>query len=204
MVWSVEVARALAPDSHIILSTDSEEIADVVRAAGLKVDYMRPPELATDTSGTREALLDAMEYADRTGIQYDKICLLQPTSPLRTTADVQACLDAYRPDIDMAVTVCDADDNPYYNCFETDAAGFLKIAKGDGLYTRRQDAPPAWKLNGAVYVINPASLRTMPLGAMKRRLPCAMAPERSIDIDSALDLAVAETILKNSSCNSND
>lgn len=199
--YSIDAARrAGADDRHIILSTDDEEIAVTGRLAGLPVDYMRPAELATDTAGSREVIIDAMDYADRAGIDYDCVVLLQPTSPLRTAADIRAALDRYCADIDMVVTVVEAASNPYYNCFETDAAtGFLHISKGDGLYTRRQDAPAAWEYNGAVYVINPASIRAMAMGAFPRRVPSPMPRERSIDLDTLLDWLVAEEMLKNQS-----
>ncbi len=197
VLYSVDVARQLTDDSHIILSTDSEEIADTVHRSGLAVDYMRPAEFATDTAGSREVILDAMRYADSRGIDYDNVCLLQPTSPLRTADDVARCIDLYRPDLDMVATVTEADANPYYNCFEADPKnGFLRIAKGDGCLARRQDAPRAWMLNGAVYVINPDSIRRMPIGKMMRRMPVEMPKERSVDIDSPLDLLLAELLLK--------
>lgn len=195
--YSIEVARQLTDDRHIIVSTDDNEIAEVARMTGLPVAYMRPAHLASDTSGSREVIIDAMDYADREGIEYKRIVLLQPTSPLRTVDDVTRCLESYRDDIDMAVTVTEASCNPYYNCFETDAStGFLHIAKGDGLYTRRQDVPHAWEYNGAVYVINPQSIRRMQLGAFPRRIPCEMPRSRSIDLDTMLDWEIAETIMR--------
>lgn len=194
--YSIEVSRALAPDEMILVSTDDEEIAAVARQTGLTVDYMRPAHLATDTSGSREVILDAMDYADSKGIKYEKVCLLQPTSPLRTAADVKACLDLYTPRIDMVVSVVEASANPYYNCFETDPlTGYLHISKGDGLYVRRQDAPEAWQYSGAVYVINPESIRAMELGAMPRRVGCPTDPTHCIDLDTPLDWAVAETVI---------
>lgn len=197
VLYSVDLARELTDDAHVVLSTDSPEIADTVRASGLAVDYMRPAELATDTAGTREVILDAMRYADGCGVGYNKICLLQPTSPLRNADDVVRCIELYRPELDMVATVTEADANPYYNCFETDpTSGFLRIAKGDGCLVRRQDAPKAWMLNGAVYIINPESIREMPIGCMMRRLPVEMPKERSVDIDTPLDLRLAEILLK--------
>lgn len=199
VVHSTDAARRLAPDSHVILSTDSDEIAEAVRATGLKVDYMRPAALGGDTVGSREVVLDAMEWADRQGLTYDNVCLLQPTSPLRADDDIRRCIDAYSPDIDMAVTVTEVTANPYYNCFEADAGtGFLRISKGEGRYVRRQDAPKAWEFNGAVYVINPDSIRRLAFGDMNRRLPVEMPRDRSIDIDSAIDFLIAETLLRQS------
>lgn len=196
IAYSIDVARELCPEQdRIILSTDDPAIADTARGLGLKVNYMRPADLATDSSGSREVMLDAMDWADARGIAYDCVVLLQPTSPLRTADDVRAALELYTPQVDMVVSVEPAACNPYYNCFETDADGFLHISKGDGLLTRRQDAPPAWTYNGAVYVINPQSLRAMPMGSFGRRVPSPMPAERSIDLDTPRDWAVAEAIM---------
>ncbi len=194
--YSIEVARALTDDSRIIVSTDDDEIAATAELTGLKVGYRRPAELATDTAGSREVILDAMDEATRRGVDYDCVVLLQPTSPLRTVADVEGCLRLYTPSADMVVSVVEAACNPYYDCFETDpSTGMLHVSKGDGLITRRQDAPKAWQYNGAVYVINPDSIRRLPLGAMPRRIPYEMPRSRSVDLDSLLDWTIAETII---------
>lgn len=195
LCYSIDVARQVAPDNRVILSTDDVEIAEVGRQTGLSVPYMRPDCLATDTASSRDVILDVMDWADDIGLDYDCVLLLQPTSPLRTVDDVRRCLDRYTSDVDMVVSVVPAMSNPYYNCFEADPeTGFLRISKGDGLYTRRQECPPAWEMNGAVYVINPESLRKMPLGAFPRRIPVEMPSERSIDLDTPRDWVVAEAI----------
>lgn len=194
--YSIAVARALADDEHIIVTTDDEEIANVARQTGLAVPYMRPAHLATDTAGSREVILDAMDYADRSGIVYDNVVLLQPTSPLRRVEDVEKCLSLYNDQVDMVVSVVESGANPYYNCFEIDTqSGFLHVSKGDGHYTRRQDAPKVWEYNGAVYVINPQSLRNMAMGDFSRRVPCEMPRERSIDLDTPIDWAIAEIMI---------
>ncbi|MDE6465871.1 MAG: acylneuraminate cytidylyltransferase family protein, partial [Duncaniella sp.] len=95
--YSIEVARAISPDSHIILSTDDPEIREVAQATGLPVPYTRPEKLGGDTVGSREVIIDAMDYADREGIAYDCVILLQPTSPLRTVDDTRAALSLYTP-----------------------------------------------------------------------------------------------------------
>ncbi len=200
--YSIDVARQLTNDKNIIVSTDDEEIAETARMTGLPVPYMRPAHLATDTAGSREVILDAMDAADRMGIIYERVVLLQPTSPLRSVDDVERCLNLYSSDIDMVVSVVEASCNPYYNCFETDpTTGYLHISKGNGNYTRRQDIPQAWEYNGAVYVINPQSIREMPLGAFPKRIPCGMPRSRSIDLDTMLDWEIAETIIKHNKSN---
>lgn len=192
IAWSILTALELTDADRIIVTTDSDEIAQVAREYGITNPHMRPAELATDTASTRDVLLDAMAQAERRGVDYDCVILLQPTSPLRTASDVRNALAAWSPEVDMAVTVRPAPCNPYYDCFETSPDGFLRVSKGDGLLTRRQDAPPAWQLNGAVYVITPARLREMEIGRMMRRVPVPMPAERSLDIDTPLDWKIAE------------
>lgn len=198
IAYSIDVALQLADPSMVCLSTDDDEIRQVAESLGLPVPYRRPAEFAADTSGSREVILDAMDYYDRKGVKYDKVVLLQPTSPLRTADDVKAAIELYSPEVDMVVSVVEAKANPYYDCFETDEEGFLHVSKGDGQLTRRQDAPKAWQYNGAVYVINPQSLRAMPMGSFTRRVPSPMPKDRSLDIDTPLDLLLAETILNTS------
>lgn len=193
--YSIELARAFAPDSHIIVSTDDDEIRDVASRTSLPVPYMRPAELGGDRVGSREVILDAMDWADRQGIGYDCVVLLQPTSPMRVPADVSGALALYRPDVDMVVSVTEASCNPYYDCFETQPDGTLHVSKGDGAYTRRQDAPKAWQYNGAVYVINPASIRRMTLGEFPCRIPYEMPRSRSVDLDTPLDWTIVESLM---------
>lgn len=195
IAYTIDTALEIAPQERILLSTDSEEIARKARSCGLAVEYMRPPELATDTASSRSVMLDAMEHADSIGLGYDSVVLLQPTSPFRTADDVRKAMALYTPELDMVVSVTEAACNPYYDCFERDEdTGYLHISKGEGLYTRRQDAPHAWQYNGAVYVINPASLREMEMGKFSKRVPLVMDRLRSLDLDTPSDWLVAEAV----------
>lgn len=191
---SIDHARAFAPDSLICLSTDSEQIKSVAEHYGLPVPFLRPDYLSTDTAGSREVMIHALDFYAAQGIEIDRLVLLQPTSPLRTPSDIQGCLELFTPGTDMVVSVKEAATNPYYNAFEPDADGYLHISKGPGTYTRRQDAPKVWEYNGAVYVINPDSLRRMPMGEFPHRRMYPMPSERSVDLDTPLDWTIAEAI----------
>ena len=197
IAYTIDAARADAADTggYILLSTDDAEIASVARECGLPTEYMRPAELATDTAGSRELMLHAIGWAEARGIEFDCVVLLQPTSPLRLPSDIRGARELFSPGTDMVVSVCRSEANPYYNLFEENADGTLAISKGDGLYTRRQDAPPVYAYNGAVYVINPASLRAMPMGAFPKRIPYLMPADRSYDLDTLADWALVEQIL---------
>lgn len=200
--WTIDAARAIAPDSDIYVSTDSAEIAAAAGAAGLKVPFIRPAELAADGAGTYPVLIHALDHyrADR-GHDPDIVVLMQPTSPFRTGAHAREALDLYTkaaatPEgVDMVVSVAPAKTNPYLNCYEETPDGFLHISKGGGAILCRQDAPQVWEYNGAIYIMNPATLRAMPLSSFPRRMKYPMTAEDSLDIDTPLDWLLAEAVM---------
>lgn len=195
ILHSIDQAREFADDKDICLSTDSEEIAEVAGRHRLKVPFLRPAELASDTANTRDAVLHALDFYRKKGIDYNTVVLLQPTSPLRSKEDIASAIALYSHDLDMVVSVKEAATNPYYNAFETDEEGFLHISKGDGLFTRRQDAPKVWEYNGAIYVINAESIRNYPMGLFRKRRMYEMSAENSIDLDTPIDWLLAESII---------
>lgn len=192
---SIDHARAAgAADADICVSTDSPDIKRVAEEYGLPVPFLRPDELATDGSGTYEVILHALDFYAAQGKIYDRVILLQPTSPLRRAEDITGAVALFTPDTDMVVSVTEARTNPYYNAFETDGEGFLKISKGDAHYTRRQDAPKVYEYNGAVYVMSVEALRRSPLSQFRRRIPYPMPADRSVDLDTPLDWQIAEAV----------
>lgn len=195
LAYSIETARELTDDTHICLSTDSEEIKGVAEGMGLEVPFMRPDYLATDGCGTHDVILHALDFYKERGRNYERVVLLQPTSPFRKADDVRGALEMWTHDAELVVSVCEAATNPYLNCYELDDKGFLHISKGDGTLPCRQAAPKAYEFNGAVYVISVAALREHPMGKMERRIPYLMPRERSVDLDTPLDWLVAEMLM---------
>lgn len=193
--YTIDVARQIVSDEDICVSTDDKDIVGVVEDYGLKVPFMRPDYLATDTAGTYGVLLHALHFYEGIGRKYDNVLLLQTTSPFRLGSQVKEALSLYTSDIDMVVSVKNVSANPYYNCFEEDKEGFLHISKGEGSYTRRQEAPLAWEFNGAIYVINPESLKNTPLSEFKKKVKYVMDDIHSIDLDTMFDWHMAEFVL---------
>lgn len=194
--YSIDIARGLVPDSNICVTTDDSEIIDVVENYGLKVPFVRPAYLATDTMGTYDVLLHALKFYEYKGEHYDNIILLQCTSPFRRLEDVKGALKLYTPEIDMVVSVKETSANPYYNCFEENSDGFLSVSKGDGKFHRRQDAPHAWEYNGAVYIINPSSLKEKPMSSFTKVVKYVMDDIHSVDLDTMFDWKLAELVIK--------
>lgn len=181
-------------EDYILVSTDSLEIKEAVEKCGITVPFLRPSQLASDTASSYDVIIHSLEELEKRGKHFDNVVLLQPTSPLRRPDDISEALSLWSPQIDMVVSVCEAKTNPYYNGFETNGNGFLHISKGDGTYTRRQDAPKVWEYNGAVYVITVESLRKGPLASFKKIVPLVMPAERSVDLDTPTDWIIAETL----------
>lgn len=194
--YTIDAARNITDDAHICVSTDDDHIIEVVERYGLHVPFKRPEYLATDTASTYDVLLHAINYYEQKGENFDVIILLQVTSPFRTGKHIQEALELYSNDIDMVVSVKETDSNPYYVCFEEDKDGMLHISKGDGHYTRRQDCPAVYEYNGAIYIINPDSLKRMPLSKFTRKRKYLMDKKHSIDLDTMLDWQIAELVIK--------
>lgn len=194
IAYSIDVARAFTDDKNICVSTDSEEIKKVVEAYGLKVPFLRPDYLATDTATSNDVLIHAVNFFSDQGYEYKKLCLLQPTSPLRAVEDVEGAMSLYRDDIDMVVSVMKSH-APAVLCND-DEDGFVQLVynkKAAG----RQQLPDMYEFNGAVYVINVQSLLEKGMGAFTKRVKYVMSKEHSVDIDDIYDFYQVESILKN-------
>lgn len=194
--YTIDVARGVVKDEDICVSTDDPEIIKCVEDYGLKVPFVRPSELATDNAGTYEVLLHALDFYEKQGRHYDVVLLLQNTSPFRNVEHVKEALKLYRSDIDMVVSVNQTKTNPYYNCFEEDAEGFLKKTLDSTGFVRRQDAPVTYEYNGAIYVINEAQMKKMSLSKFTRRVKYVMDDIHSVDLDNMIDWKFAEFVLK--------
>ncbi len=197
--YTIDVARQIVAKEDICVSTDDPEIILCVEDYGLKVPFVRPSELATDTAGTYEVLLHALNYYEQQGKSYDVVILLQNTSPFRTPEQVKEALTLYNSNLDMVVSVKECSANPYYCVFEENEYGYLNICKGDGSITRRQDAPKVYEYNGAIYVINPQSLKEMPLYKFTKRIKYVMDEKSSLDLDTMNDWHMAELLISKSS-----
>ena len=195
--YTIDVARQVADDDDICVSTDDPEIIKCVEDYGLKVPFVRPAELATDFAGTYEVLLHALDFYEKQGREYDAVLLLQNTSPFRTVENVRGALALYRSDIDMVVSVKESASNPYYNCFEENEDGFLKkTLETDSKLVRRQDAPVTYEYNGAVYVMNAARLKEIHYGKFTKIVKFVMDEIHSVDLDTMLDWKYAEFVIK--------
>lgn len=194
--YTIDEAREIVDDDDICVSTDDPEIIKCVEDYGLNVPFVRPKELATDTAGTYEVLLQALSFYEKQGRHYDVVLLLQDTSPFRKVEQIKEALALYNDNMDMVVSVKECAANPYYCVFEEDNNGFLHVCKGDGGIFRRQDAPKVYEYNGAIYIINAETLKTTHMHKMQKRVKYVMDDISSFDLDTMTDWNIAESIIK--------
>ena len=194
--YTIQAARSLFRDEDICITTDDSEIIRVVQEQfNLKVPFVRPKELATDTASSQDVLLHALDFYEEQGRIVDAIVLLQPTSPFREPTDIEKAMQVYDSELDMVVSVSRSASNPYYTQFEESADGNLRKVK-EACFTRRQDVPIVYDLNGAIYVINPIALKSGPLLKFRKLRKIEMDRVSSIDIDEPLDFHIAQFLLK--------
>lgn len=196
IVHTIEQALACAEIDKVYVSTDSTAIAEVARSAGAEVPFMRPAELAQDSSPKLPVLAHLLTLIDSSEARVSRLVDLQPTSPLRTSDDISAAL-ALDPQAELVVSVTEASGNPYFNLVEAGQGGYLHLSKANGA-TRRQDAPNAYTLNGAIYVWQPAALLRAAVQGMwsARAIPYIMPSWQSVDIDVLEDFEYAEWLGK--------
>jgi len=183
-------------DLLIVVDTDSEAIAEEGRRWGALVPFLRPPELAGDDVPTAASSLAALERLEQSGAEVGDVILLQPTSPLRTGSDVLACWQEYDPRRAPSVISLVRTEHPPGIALRSAPGGAVQWQAGGEPPARRQESTEAWWPSGAVYVISLALLqreRKFIVAGLTRGV--VLPPERSVDVDTADDLAEAEARL---------
>lgn len=192
--YTIEAAKQIFEKEEIIVSTDSFDIMDVAINLGLEVPFIRPISLATDSAGTYEVLLHAINFMEDQGVYNDTVVLLQPTSPFRTSVHIKEALRLYNEDLEMVVSVKETKSNPYFVLKEENCFGFLEPSKV-GNFNTRQECPKVWELNGAIYIINVQALKKKQIREFTKVKKYVMDEISSLDIDTETDWMIAEVVL---------
>ncbi|MEC7520536.1 MAG: acylneuraminate cytidylyltransferase family protein [Myxococcota bacterium] len=160
LAWTAECALAAQTLTRVVLSTDDEEIAEVGRAHGLEVPFLRPPELATDAAGSLAVVIHAVRALSG---DFDAVCLLQPTDPFRPAALVDRCVTTlFERGASGVVSVLPVPTRYHPDwVYRPTEEGGLRLADGTTApVTRRQELGPAFIRSGAVYVTRTDTLLT--------------------------------------------
>lgn len=194
--YSVEAARLATGIDRVIVSTDDREIAAVAVACGVDVPFLRPAELATDTASGLDVARHALAWlAEHEDYRPDILVELQPTAPLRLAADIDGAVALLLSSGADSVVGLVAADHPYY--LRTLDDGVMRpFLPGTPEAFRRQDLPPVYRCNGAVIAVRCVVLLEQRSFYGREVRGYVMPAERSVDIDTPLDLRIAAALLQ--------
>lgn len=193
IAWTIDAAKGARCVDRVILSSDDADIIRVAKEYGCEVPFVREARLAQDDTTTMEVVFDTLERCPG----YDWVLLLQPTSPLRSADDIDRAAErCLRHDAPACVSVCMAQESPYW-MFTMRADDQLEALLPNFQLTRRQDLPPVYSLNGAIYLARTEWLRQQKKFISEGTVSYEMPVQRSIDIDSESDFQQLKIFLEN-------
>ena len=192
--YSIDASNSCSLIDDTYVSTEDAEISEISKGNNAEV-IERPDELAGDDSSSIDVILHVLDYLENKGELPDLFVLLQPTSPLRTSEDIEASINSFlESDCDSLVSVCELDHRSLLNFSLED--GFLVQNNNESLFnSRRQDIPTYYSLNGAIYITTPEFIRKNKSFYSDKTIPHVMSKEKSIDIDTSFDFKLAEFLL---------
>jgi CMP-N,N'-diacetyllegionaminic acid synthase len=194
IAWTIQVALESKACVDVIISTDDPKIAEISARYGATVPGLRPPALATDTARSQDVVLHALNNYEAENAPVDGVLLLQPTSPFRPVEVIHQAIESFASCKGMHTVVSLSPANVYPEwCFHI-VEGSMEPLLGWGVIAKRsQDLKPSYALNGSLYLIPAAHVRSGKNIICQGTRPIIMEyPESSIDIDTQIDWDVAE------------
>lgn len=196
--YSIRAALKSKFIDRVIVSTDNREIAKIAKKYGAEVPFLRPAELAQDTSPVPPVLQHAVKYLEeKENYKIDLVVLLQPTTPLILASDIDSAIKRLiNTKTNSCVSVCEISERPewMYVFKGNKIKQFLNVNEKN---FRRQDLPCLFRLNGGIYVITKNNLMKKNKIIDKNNSSAIIMPiERSVDIDESIDFSIIETIIK--------
>lgn len=198
--WSILQARRAKYLDKIIVSTDDAKIAAISHKHGACVPFLRPARLALSHSNMIHVVLHALDVMAKKGETYEVVVLLQPTSPLRTSEDIDKTLELmFKKKADSLVSVTLCEHHPWWSVSlgkDFKIKEFLGLGKA---HQNRQDLPVFYQLNGALFIAKEDFFRKEKTFIGKNTFAYIMPQEKSVDIDSRFDFKLAEFLMKDRS-----
>jgi CMP-N-acetylneuraminic acid synthetase len=196
--WSIETALKTKYIDDVVVSTDSLEIAEIARKAGANIPFIRPADLATDTATSVDVAIHALsEINSLFGSKYDFIVLLEPTSPIRKTADLETMIEKLvlsSPNFDGIVSLGKVREHPSY-MKKINGDRFSNLIKDFPSTSRRQDNEPVYFPYGLAYIVKCSTLLTEYTFYPENCTYYVMEPDQCYEIDSIQDFAFVESLL---------
>lgn len=195
IAWSIEVALASKYIDRVVVSTDDEAIKQVSEQFGAEVPFLRPSILANDTASSFEVVKHTIDFL-KINQPNQLIVLLQPTSPLRLTEEIDQALEFFiNKKAKGVVSISETEHSPLWTNTLPDSSSMLDFIRPEAQGKRSQDLPKFYRLNGSIYIYETCSLLEQEKFFFDKDVyGFITSSETSVDIDTALDFMIAETI----------
>lgn len=193
IAWIIESAKKSTHIDRLILSSEDEEIIRIAREYGCEAPFIRPESLARDDSSTIDVVIHALEKLP----EFDYVVLLQPTSPLTRTLDIDGCIQqCIESGLKSCVSISEVEKSPFW-MFTSDISGGLTPLMGyEYLNRRRQDLPLTYLPTGAIYVAQREWVLDKRTFYFKETSGYIVPKKYSIDIDTENDFKIFEESLR--------
>ena len=187
MQWTIEAALESKYITDVVVSSDDDEILNEAQKNKKVLALKRPIELAQDTSKTEPVLTHVLDSLNE--IKYDYLILLQPTSPLRTSKDIDFAFEKLQnSEATSLISVCELEHHPYKS-FKVDEKGYLQgIINNNYPFYPRQELPKTYRANGAIYIIEVSAFLKKNTLLTNKTTHFEMTIESSLDIDTFDDI----------------
>lgn len=193
IAWTIEEAKKSKYIDRLILSSENDEIIKTAIKYNCEVPFIRPSKLAQDDTSGIAPILHALEEVKG----FDYVISLQPTSPLRIAADIDACIEKMiRSNSSACVSVAEPGNSPYWMYTMNDKGNMAPLIDQGSLILRRQDLPIVYSLNGAIYVAEVNWLQKSKSFLTAETVAFIMPNNRSYDIDTENDFNLCELIMR--------
>lgn len=193
IVWTLDIIQKIPGISNVLVSTDDVGIKDICIENGALVPWLRPANLATDSTSSVDTALHALDWYETVHGRIDGLLLLQPTSPFRKIKTLLKGINLYFENNQRTVIGVSPTEKHPQHCFYIQDSTLKPFISGKKFEIRSQDLPPSYSLNGAFYLINPETLRNDLSFISENMLPLIIDdPVESLDIDTEWDWKIAE------------
>lgn len=194
IAWTILAALESKIFDEVIVSSDDDEIMETAKEWGCTVPFRRPDELASDTASSIDVVFHAIDNLP----EFEHVALLQPTSPLRSASDIKSSFLLLKSTgAPSCVSVCEVDQTPYW-MFQIDKRKRLRsLYKKFPTATCRQNLPPSYFLNGAIYIAKVDWLKQTKTFLTPETVAFIMEKKHSIDIDTREDFELFRSYVEN-------
>ena len=201
IVWTIEAALESGIFDRVLVTTDSEEIAEISIRAGAEVPFLRPSDLAVDSTTTIDVLTHIIDTLKLSGeMSFSHLTLLQPTSPLRDAGNIKNAIDFLeKNEADAVISICKTEHSPLWSNILPSNNSLENFIPDEIQKKPSQDLPAHYRLNGAVYICNvKRMMEEKTLFLPHNCFGYVMSRKDSIDIDDQVDFDLAEIYLNRS------